>query len=288
MARLGGDEFGSFSAAPHRRPAVMNVVFARPSQVDSQPIEIEELSLEVDGSVGVARFPKDEEDSHTLLQRADLAMYAAKENQAEFKLYSPELDQHSKRRLGVLSGIRQALVQDEIVVHYQPNFDLGDRRVRGAEALVRWQHPERGLLPPGAFVPTVEQTGLIGPLTRHVLERAIASAPPGAGRPRDGGGGQPVGPQPARPRPARGDRAAAERLRLPPEALQLEITESMIMSDPERALAAVSRLATSAFACRSTTSAPATRRWPTCADCRSTRSRSTARSSRRCSTTRAT
>ncbi len=101
-------------------------------------------------------------------------MYAAKEAQTDYKIYAAEQNQHSVRRLNVLSDIRHALANDEIVVHYQPIVDLDDRTVKGAEGLVRWEHPEHGLVPPGAFVQTVEQTGLIGPLTRHVLEHSIA------------------------------------------------------------------------------------------------------------------
>jgi EAL domain-containing protein (putative c-di-GMP-specific phosphodiesterase class I) len=170
-------------------------------------------------------------------------MYTAKEAQTDYKIYTEEQDEHSKQRLGVLSGIRHALVQDEIVVHYQPIIDVDDLRVRGAEGLVRWQHPEHGLIPPGAFVQTVEQTGLIGPLTRHVLERSIAEC---AAWRKDGRHMTVAVNLSVRNLLDRDLPKEIERLLstygLPPEALQLEITESMIMSDPERALATVSRL----------------------------------------------
>ena len=110
-------------------------------------------------------FPEDGEDLHALMRCADIAMYAAKEAQTDYKVYAAEQNQHSVRRLSVLSDIRHALISDEIVVHYQPIVDLDDLSVTGAEGLVRWQHPKMGLIPPGAFVQTVEQTGLIGPLT---------------------------------------------------------------------------------------------------------------------------
>ncbi|MGZ4272703.1 MAG: putative bifunctional diguanylate cyclase/phosphodiesterase [Solirubrobacteraceae bacterium] len=243
VARLGGDEFGILLAEDTDDPAVLDVIMTRLFKSVSQPFMIDELSLEVGASVGVARFPKDGEDSHGLLRCADIAMYTAKEAQTDYKIYTEEQDEHSKQRLGVLSGIRHALVQDEIVVHYQPIIDLDDLRVRGAEGLVRWQHPEHGLIPPGAFVQTVEQTGLIGPLTRHVLERSIAEC---AAWRRDGRHMSVAVNLSVRNLLDRDLPKEIERLLdtygLPPEALQLEITESMIMSDPERALATVSRL----------------------------------------------
>jgi diguanylate cyclase (GGDEF)-like protein len=243
VARLGGDEFGILLAEDTDDIAVLDVVMARLFQSVSQPFMIDELSLEVGASVGVARFPQDGEDSHALLRCADIAMYAAKETQTEYKVYTAEQNQHSKRRLGVLSGIRHALLQDEIVVHYQPIIDLDQMRVRGAEGLVRWQHPEHGLIPPGAFVATVEQTGLIGPLTRHVLERSIAEC---AAWRKDGREMSVAVNLSVRNLLDHDLPKEIERLLsaygLPPEALQLEITESMIMSDPERALSTVSRL----------------------------------------------
>jgi diguanylate cyclase (GGDEF)-like protein len=243
VARLGGDEFGILLGEDTDDIAVLDVVIERMFKSVSQPFMIDELSLEVGASVGVARFPQDGEDSHALLRCADIAMYAAKETQTEYKIYTAEQNQHSKRRLGVLSGIRHALVQDEIVVHYQPIIDLDKMSVRGAEGLVRWQHPEHGLIPPGAFVQTVEQTGLIGPLTRHVLERSIAEC---AAWRKDGREMSVAVNLSVRNLLDHDLPKEIERLLstygLPPEALQLEITESMIMSDPERALATVTRL----------------------------------------------
>jgi diguanylate cyclase (GGDEF)-like protein len=243
VARLGGDEFGILLPEDTDDIAVLDVVMTRLFKSVSQPFMIDELSLEVGASVGVARFPQDGEDSHGLLRCADIAMYAAKETQTEYKIYTAEQNQHSKHRLGVLSGIRHALVQDEIVVHYQPIIDLDQGTVRGAEGLVRWQHPEHGLIPPGAFVQTVEQTGLIGPLTRHVLERSIAEC---ASWRKDGRQMSVAVNLSVRNLLDRDLPKEIERLLyaygVPPEALQLEITESMIMSDPDRALSTVTRL----------------------------------------------
>jgi EAL domain-containing protein (putative c-di-GMP-specific phosphodiesterase class I) len=209
----------------------------------SAPFVVDELSLEVGVSIGIARFPDDGGDSHALLRCADIAMYAAKEAQCDYKLYAADQNQHSVRRLSVLSDIRHALSSDQIVVHYQPIVDVEDLTVTGAEGLVRWDHPELGLIPPGAFVQTVEQTGLIGPLTRHVLERSIAECASWRKEGRDLSVAVNLSVRNLLDRDLPKE---IERLlsaySLPPDALELEITESMIMSDPERAVATVTRL----------------------------------------------
>jgi diguanylate cyclase (GGDEF)-like protein len=243
VARLGGDEFAILPAAESSTPAAVEAVISQLCATINQPFTIDELSLEVGASIGVARFPDDGLDSHALLRCADIAMYAAKEAQTDYKIYAAEQNQHSVRRLNVLSDIRHALTGDEIVVHYQPIVDLDDRTVKGAEGLVRWQHPDHGLLPPAAFVQTVEQTGLIGPLTRHVLEQSISEC---AAWRRDGRALSVAVNLSVRNLLDRDLPREIERMLdsfgVPAEALQLEITESMIMTDPERALATVSRL----------------------------------------------
>jgi diguanylate cyclase (GGDEF)-like protein len=243
VARLGGDEFGILPAMGSADIAAVERSIAHLCQTINQPFTVDELSLEVGASIGVARFPDDGGDSHALLRCADIAMYAAKEAQTDFKIYAAEQNQHSVRRLNVLSDIRHALASDEIVVHYQPIVDLDDRTVKGAEGLVRWEHPEQGLIPPGAFVATVEQTGLIGPLTRHVLEHSIAEC---AVWRRDGRALTVAVNLSVRNLLDRDLPREIERMldsyHVPAEALQLEITESMIMSDPDRALATVGRL----------------------------------------------
>jgi diguanylate cyclase (GGDEF)-like protein len=243
VARLGGDEFAVLPRERTDDPTILERVATRMFISIQRPFQVDELALEVGASVGIARYPHDGADSHALLRCADIAMYTAKESQSDYKVYSAEQDRHSVRRLSVLSDIRHALASDEIVVHFQPIVELGDLRVRGAEGLVRWQHPELGLIPPAGFVQTVEQTGLIGPLTRHVLEHSIAQCADW----RRGGREMSVAVNlSVRNLLDRDLPKEIERLLttygLPPEALQLEITESMIMSDPDRALATVKRL----------------------------------------------
>jgi diguanylate cyclase (GGDEF)-like protein len=243
VARLGGDEFGILPAAGVDGLRALETATARLHRAVAEPFEVDELSLEVGASIGVARYPQDGEDSQALLRCADIAMYAAKEAQADVKLYAADQNNHSIRRLSLLSGIRRALTDDELVVHYQPIVDLEQGRVIGAEALVRWDHPEHGLIAPGSFVHSVEQSGLIGPLTRHVLETAIS----GCAKWRRDGRDMSISVNLSvrnlldRDLPRDIEQMLAE-YDLPAATLKLEITESMIMSDPERAMATVGRL----------------------------------------------
>ena len=243
VARLGGDEFGILPAPGTVDVSDIEREVAKLMGCISEPFSVDELSLEVGASVGVARFPLDGEDSHALLRCADIAMYAAKEAQTDYKIYAAEQNQHSVRRLSVLSDIRHALASDEIVVHFQPIVDLDDLTVTGAEGLVRWQHPQHGLIPPGAFVQTVEQTGLIGPLTRHVLERSISECADWRRNGRDMSVAVNLSVRNLLDRDLpREIERLLDTYGLPADALQLEITESMIMSDPDRAVATVTRL----------------------------------------------
>ncbi len=243
VARLGGDEFAVLPAESTNDPEELEAIAQRLIRCVQHPVVVDEMTLEVGVSIGVARFPRDGDDPHSLLRSADVAMYAAKEAHSGCKVYAAALDRHSVRRLSVLSEFRRALDSDEIVVFYQPIMYMDGTRVHGAEGLVRWQHPELGLLPPSDFIPIVEQTGLIAPLTRHVLEQAIAQC--------------------AAWRRAGQDLTVSVNLSvrnlldpdlpsligdllslygLVPEALQLEITESMLMSDPDRSLVTLTRL----------------------------------------------
>ena len=212
VARLGGDEFAVLPGENTGDPVELEAIAQRLMACVQEPVNVDEMTLEVGVSIGIARFPRDGEDPHSLLRSADVAMYAAKEAHAGCKVYATALDRHSVRRLNVLSEFRRGLDSDEIVVFYQPIMHMNGLRVHGAEALVRWQHPELGLLPPSDFMPLVEQTGLIGPLTRHVLERAVAQCAAWRGRRGADRVGQPVGAQSARSRPPFADRRPAQDL----------------------------------------------------------------------------
>ncbi len=243
VSRLGGDEFAVLPGESTSDPDELEAIARRLMACVQQPIGVDEMLLEVGVSIGIARFPRDGEDPHSLLRSADVAMYAAKEAHAGCKVYAAALDGHSVRKLSVLSEFRRALDNDEILVFYQPIMHMGGTRVHGAEALVRWQHPELGLLPPSDFMPIVEQTGLIGPMTRHVLERAVAQCAAW----RRAGQEMTVSVNLSVRNLLDPDLASLlgdllEIYGLTPSALQLEITESMLMSDPDRSLTTLTRL----------------------------------------------
>ena len=243
VARLGGDEFAVLPGENTADADELEAIARRLTACVQQPVGVDEMLLEVGVSIGIARFPRDGEDPHSLLRSADVAMYAAKEAHAGCKVYAAALDRHSVRRLSVLSDFRRALDADEIVVFYQPIMQMNGARVHGAEALVRWQHPDLGLLPPSDFMPIVEQTGLIGPLTRHVLERAVAQCAAW----RQAGQDLTVSVNLSvrnllDPELASLISDLLKIYRLTPSALELEITESMLMSDPDRSLVTLTRL----------------------------------------------
>ncbi|HML00116.1 MAG TPA: bifunctional diguanylate cyclase/phosphodiesterase [Acidimicrobiales bacterium] len=172
--RLGGDEFAFFVAyegtAEEARSAIEKIL--RP--LWSQPFAIGEVDVVMSASTGVSVAPDHAEDAITLLQRADVAMYLAKEDHGGITLYSTERDTYSPRRLGLASALRSAIEQGQLMVVFQPKLDLVTGRIDGAEALVRWQHPTEGLVFPDQFIPIAERTGLIVPLTNVVLDQALA------------------------------------------------------------------------------------------------------------------
>ncbi|HEX5191621.1 MAG TPA: EAL domain-containing protein [Solirubrobacteraceae bacterium] len=238
VARLGGDEFGILLPPGRDTDEALEAAADQITDALTAPLALDELSLSIGASIGAARFPRDGADANALLRCADIAMYAAKDAQLEYKLYEAEQNRHSLLRLSVLSDFRRALSDDEIVVHYQPIMALPDRSIRGAEALVRWQHPERGLLLPGEFVSTVEQTDLVGPLSRRVLEHAIADCAAWRRQGREISISVNLSARNLLDRGLPRDMARMLDVEgLPPDGLALEITERMIMADPERAIA---------------------------------------------------
>ena len=213
VARLGGDEFavlaGRARRASRRARGVRCAAASAASSSRSSSTSCRSRSGRASGSRGsraTARI------RIALLRCADMAMYAAKEAHTGYKVYAAAHDQHSVRRLSVLCDFRRALAPTRSSSTTSRSSHMDEPGSHGAEGLVRWQHPEHGLLPPSDFLGIVEQTGLIRPLTRQVLERSIAQCARWrqAGRRADGGG-QPVGAQPARPRPALADRRPARR-----------------------------------------------------------------------------
>ena len=243
VARLGGDEFAILPATRTADPTTLEEIAAELLGCVQAPFVVEEFSLEIGASLGASRFPLDGHDTHTLLRRADIAMYAAKERDSGYGLFSAGQDEHSMHRLSALSDFRRAIDAGELVVHYQPIVDLPELVLHGSEALVRWQHPDQGLIRPTEFIHIVEQSGMIALLTRYVLDTAIRQCAQWrlTSEQLSVSVNLSVRNLLDSTLPEEIERLLAAHL-LPPQALILEITESMIMSDPERALATITEL----------------------------------------------
>ena len=171
VARLGGDEFAVLLARSDQQHAVD--VAGKLLKVLERPFIVDGQSLHVGASLGIALYPSHGQDEMTLMRMADVAMYVAKRAARGFALYDAASDEHNPRSLTLLGELRSAIDLDELVLYYQPKVDLKTRHVNGVEALVRWQHPQHGLMPPEEFVPLAEQTGLIRVLTLWVLKETL-------------------------------------------------------------------------------------------------------------------
>jgi diguanylate cyclase (GGDEF)-like protein len=242
VARLGGDEF----AVLLPRIATGEGAVAVASKLQDalqEPFPLDGLNLEVEASIGLAAYPEHGGDPDELLQHADIAMYVAKETHAGFVLFDPKHDQHSPRRLVLLGELRRAIDQQQLVLHYQPKIDAHSSQILGVEALVRWQHPDHGLIPPAEFIPLAERTGLIGPLTHYVLNAALRQCNAW----RQAGDELAVAVNVSARRlldlefP---DEIAGllARWEVPARLLVVEITESTIMADPTHAIQILGRL----------------------------------------------
>jgi diguanylate cyclase (GGDEF)-like protein/PAS domain S-box-containing protein len=175
LARLRGDEFGVL--LPDAGADLALQVGGRILKVFDKPVMIDRLPIEVSASVGIAVSPDHGEESEPLLRRADAAVQAARKvGGGACVLYSPEHDPHDPEHLALLGELRRAVEADELTLHYQPKVDLRHRTVVGVEALLRWSHAKRGMVPPGMFIPLAERTGLVRPLTQWVLNRATREA----------------------------------------------------------------------------------------------------------------
>ncbi len=234
VARLGGDEFAVM--VPDVGPDEAIQIGQAIVDVLVPPFRLDEFNLEVQASIGIAIFPDHGNSADSLIKHADIAMYFAKGRNSGIEIYNAEHDQNSRRRLSLLSELRTALGNGEVVLYYQPKLDLSSGAVIGVEALVRWHHPLFGLIPPSEFVPFAEHTGLIRPLTDFVLRTAVMQARAWL----DAG----VDTAVAVNLSARSlhDGAISSEIAnlllefdLPANRLQLEITESSIMADPSRA-----------------------------------------------------
>ncbi len=242
VARLGGDEFAVL--LPDTDAAAATTLAARLLDALQRPFEVQGQQLDVAASIGVAIFPKDGDDPDTLLRRADIALFVAKQARGAFVRYAPEHEKQGASRLTLMAELRQALHDnDQLFLQFQPIVDLRDRSLAGVETLVRWQHPRRGLVSPLEFVPFAEKTGLIQPLTKWVLLTALRQC---VAWYRDGH------PIPVSVNISMRDLVdpgfpdlVARLIReaeADPSWVRLEITESVIMTEPERAIDTLSQL----------------------------------------------
>lgn len=171
VARLGGDEFAVLLPDVSYEGAIS--IAQKALTLLQGPYTIEGENIDVQVSIGIALFPQHGEDAGTLMRHADMAMYVTKPVGHGYSVYSPEQFQQKPRRLALMRELRYAIEREEFLLHYQPKIDLRTKRVIGAEALVRWQHPLAGLIPPDQFIPLAERSGLIKPLTQWVINTAL-------------------------------------------------------------------------------------------------------------------
>ena len=175
VARLGGDEFAVLLPAV-RTITVAAEVAARLRAALAEPVRLEGMSFEIEASVGIALYPDDGSTVEVLLQRADVAMYLAKERRTGVETYVARADRYSPARLSLLGDLRRGIDRGEFELHYQPKVFLATGQAAGMEALLRWRHPDRGLLGPAEFIPLAEQSYLMRELTAHVVQLALRQA----------------------------------------------------------------------------------------------------------------
>ena len=242
VARLGGDEFAVLLSRIPDPAAALHVADKIRTNL-MRPMVIEGMALEVRASIGISFFPGHGEDVDLLLQRADVAMYLAKASANGCEVYTAERDQYSPSRLALVSELRRAMDDEEFVLYYQPKVDLQTGESYMVEALIRWDHPMRGMIPPNDFIPLTEHTGLIEPLTMYVLDKALRQV----SQWREQGVDLTVAVNMS-PRnlidlhfPDHVDELL-KKWKLPPGCLQLEITESTLVADPTRAMGILGRL----------------------------------------------
>jgi diguanylate cyclase (GGDEF)-like protein/PAS domain S-box-containing protein len=240
VARLGGDEFAVIQTAVGTVDDVVEFV-TRIHEAIRRPYQCLGHQLSTDASIGIALAPRDGTDLDQLIKNADLAMYGAKaDGRRTYRFFEPAMDASAKARLAMEQDLRQALADGGFEIHYQPLVDLADNEVTGCEALLRWRHPERGMVSPAEFVPVAEDTGLIVELGEWVLRTACAEAATWPAHVRLAVNVSPV--QLKCQTVALKIASALAASGLPASRLELEITEAVLIRDDETALAVLHQL----------------------------------------------
>jgi diguanylate cyclase (GGDEF)-like protein len=248
LARLGGDEFCVLLPDVAGEQEAVRVA-ERIIEVLEEPFDLDGIVLGIEASCGISLAPTDGNGADLLLQRADIAMYVAKDSQASVVVYTEELSVSTPDRVALLGDLRNAVARSEFILHYQPKASMRSRAVEGAEALIRWEHPTLGLLYPDSFIPEAERSGLIEPMTHWVLEEALCQsrrwmdrAAPHASRDFSMAVNLSARSLLDASLPDVVQRALS-RWNVPPHLLDLEITETIIMTDPARARRVLTELA---------------------------------------------
>jgi diguanylate cyclase (GGDEF)-like protein len=244
LFRMGGDEF-TVLLENVKGPEEAAAVAARMIAALAEPVELKGHELTATVSIGIALYPKDDETGERLVKSADTAMYRAKElGRNRYAFFTQEMNDRVESQMHLEAGLQRAVRNDEFVLHYQPRVSATTRGVVGVEALLRWQHPERGLVPPGDFIPLLEESGLIVPVGAHVIEAAC----------RQNRAWQDAGLPPMRvsvnisSRQFRSEsleetiRAALHSSGLAPEWLEIELTESLLVENSDQAVEVMTRL----------------------------------------------
>ena len=243
LARLGGDEFGILLPAINRRDDIYTVI-NKIQKAFKSPFRMEGLTLDVQASIGGVLYPEHGKDIDTIMQRADVAMYVAKQDNRGFTIYTTKMDKHSPRRLTLMGELRQAFDRNELELYYQPKISIDNERVGGVEALVRWNHPVHGFMTPDEFIPLAERSGLIKQLSWWVLQNALSQAVLWHEKGIDIGVAVNISPyillDPELPEAIIG---LLSSHKLPEGTLTLEITETSVLKDPDLALEILLRLA---------------------------------------------
>jgi diguanylate cyclase (GGDEF)-like protein/PAS domain S-box-containing protein len=242
VARLGGDEFGLLLPELTDGDGALPVI-TRIRAALERPVYVHSLPLAVEASIGIAIYPDHGTDAQSLIQKADVAMYDSKRDSASHTFYDEDSHEYDVTRLTLVAELRRAIASRELLLHYQPKAALESGEVRSVEALLRWAHPERGMVYPDSFIPIAQETGLIGPLTLYVIEEALRQ-----GRQwRDAGLDLSISVNLSTRNLLDRDfpnqvAALLTRWGMGPEWLELEVTESSMLANPTRAKAVLNEL----------------------------------------------